>query len=499
MSQTLEKFKAYLEEKNQYDHVSTLLYWDMTTLAPKQGQEDHVNAMTYFSTKSFEMGTSKEFEEMLDTLAKPEEYEALDDTMKFIVTRMKRDMDKDKRIPKERYEVFVRAQAEAGNAWREAKKASDYSIFVPYLKTMIEMIEELAGYTDPGKEVYDVLLDQYEEGMDSATIDRLFEDLKKELIPLVKQILAAKQPDDTKFRGHFDVDAQKKVQQLLLEYIGFSKDAGAVGETEHPYNLSLSSKDVRIANHFYEKDPLSAMFSSIHEGGHAIFEQNVNPAYDHTVAGSCCYMGIHESQSRFYENMLGRNKNFWLPIYDKLGELLPQFKEITLDEFYREINHVRNSLIRTEADEVTYCFHIILRYEIEKAIFRDHVAVEDLPELWNEKMKEYLGITPENDAEGILQDMHWSDGSFGYFPSYLLGSIYDGMFLETLEKELGSVDKLLAAGKIGEITKWLNEKIHWYGSTRVPKEVIQSVCGKEVSAEPLIRYFKKKYTEIYDL
>lgn len=499
MSETLEKFKAFLEEKNQYDHVTTLLYWDMETVTPKAGQAGHVDALTYFSTKSFEMGTSKELGEMLDTLAKPEEFEALDDTMKFIVTRMKRDMDKDKRIPKERFEAFVRAQAEAGNAWRDAKNASDYSVFAPHLRNMIEMTAEMAGYTDPGKEVYDVLLDKYEESMDSATIDRLFEDLKKELIPLVKQILAAKQPDDTKFKGNFDINAQREVQQLLLDYIGFSRESGAVGETEHPFTLNFCSKDVRISNHYHETEPLSAMFSAIHEGGHAIFEQNVNPEYDNTVAGSCNYMGVHESQSRFYENILGRNKNFWLPIYDKLGELLPQFKEISLDEFYREINHVRNSLIRTEADEVTYCFHIILRYEIEKAIFRDHVAVEDLPELWNEKMKEYLGITLGNDAEGILQDMHWSDGSFGYFPSYLLGSIYDGMFLETLEKELGSVDKLLAAGKIGEITKWLNEKIHWYGSTRVPKEVIQNVCGKEVSAEPLIRYFKKKYTEIYNL
>ena len=499
MSELEKKLKDFLELKKQYDHVTTLLYWDMETGTPKLGQQAHVDALTYFSTRSFEMGTSDELEQMLQALSEPKEYEALDDTMKFIVTRMKRDMDKDKRIPKELFEAFVRAQAEAGNAWRDAKNASDFSMFAPHLEKMIEMRKEITGYTDPGKEIYDALLDNYEEGMDTETIDRLFGDLKKELIPLVKQILAAKQPDDSKFKGHYDVDAQKKVQNLLLDYIGFSKDAGSVGETEHPFTLNFNSKDVRVSNHYYEEEPLFAMFSAIHEGGHAIFEQNVNPAYDNTVAGSCCYMGVHESQSRFYENILGRNKNFWLPIYDKLGELLPQFKEITLDEFYHEINHVRNSMIRTEADEVTYCFHIILRYEMEKAIFRDHVPVAKLPELWNEKMKEYLDIVPANDAEGILQDMHWSDASFGYFPSYLLGSIYDGMYLEELEKELGSVDELLAAGKIGEITKWLNQKIHWYGSTRTPKEVIANVCGKEVSAEPLIRYFKEKYSKLYDL
>lgn len=250
-----------------------------------------------------------------------------------------------------------------------------------------------------------------------------------------------------------------------------------------------------MTNHYYETEPLSAMFSAIHEGGHAIFEQNVNPEYDNTVAGSCCYMGVHESQSRFYENILGRNINFWKPIYEKLGELLPQFKNVTLEAFEREINRVENSMVRTEADEVTYCFHIILRYEMEKAIFYDHVPVEKLPELWNQKMQEYLHITPKNDAEGILQDVHWSDGSFGYFPSYLLGSIYDGMYLEKMEEELGSVDEILADGRIGEITKWLNEKIHWYGSTRTPKEVIAAVCGKEVSAQPLRALHEEKIHE----
>ena len=375
MSKLLEEFKGYLHEMNQYEHVVTLLYWDMKTNAPKLGQEAHIEALTHFSTKSFEMSTADKLGEMLDGLAAESEYAALDETWQFIVRRMKRDFDRNKRIPAEVYETFVRAQAESGNAWEEAKNASDFSIFAPHLKKMVEMTREIAGYTDPGVETYDALLNQYEEGMDSATIERLFGELKQELIPLVQQILAKPQPDDTAFHAYADPDAQKKVQRLLLDYIGFRRDAGAVGETEHPFTLNFSSKDVRVTNHYYETEPISAMFSAIHEGGHGIFEQNVNPEYDNTVAGSCCYMGIHESQSRFYENILGRNKNFWLPIYDKLGELLPQFKEISLEDFYREINHVRNSFIRTEADEVTYCFHIILRYEMEKAIFRDGVAV----------------------------------------------------------------------------------------------------------------------------
>lgn len=497
MSKLLEELQDYLHKMNQYEHVVTLLYWDMRTGTPKLGQAGHVEALTHFSSESFAMSTSEKLGEMLTGLTQPSEFDALSDTWKFIVTRMKRDFDRNKRIPADLYKTYVQTQAEAGNVWEEAKEKSDYSLFAPYLQKMIDLIVEMTGYTDPGKEIYDALINQYEEGMDSATIDALFEDLKRELIPFVKEILARQKPENPAFKGYFDPDGQRKVQDMLLDYIGFRKDAGSVGETEHPFTLNFSSKDVRVTNHYYAHDPLSSIFSAIHEGGHAIFEQNINPEYDNTVAGSCYYMGLHESQSRFYENILGRNKNFWIPVYDKLGDLLPSFKEIPLEDFYQEINHVKNSLIRVNADEVTYCFHIILRYEMEKAIFRDHVPVNDLPSLWNRKMQDYLQITPADDAQGILQDMHWSGGDFGYFPSYLLGSIYDGMLLDTLREELGDVDELLKNGRIREITKWLNQKIHWYGSTRKPKEAIRSVCGKEISAEPLIRYFKEKYTEIY--
>lgn len=499
MSQALENLKAYLKKIKQYNHVMELLYWDMETTTPKLGFAGHAEALTFFSTEQFKLSTSEELSVMLEELTRPEEFAVLDDMWKFIVTRMKRDLDKSKRIPADFYESLVMARAESENAWKEAKNASDYRIFAPHLEKMITMTKEMAAYTDPGQEVYNVLLDQYEEGMDSETMDGLFEELKQELIPLVKQILAAKQPDDAKFAGHYDVEAQKKVQKLLLDYIGFDWEKGAVGETEHPFTMNFSSKDVRVTNHYHEQDAISAMFSAIHEGGHAIFEQQVNPDYDGTVAGSCSNMGIHESQSRFYENILGRNKNFWIPIYEKLGTLLPQFQQISLEEFYQEINHVRNSFIRVDADELTYCMHIILRYEMEKAIFRDGVNVDELPALWNEKMQEYLQITPENDAQGILQDTHWSGGSFGYFPSYLLGSIYDGMYLEAMEEKLGSVDDILREGRIGEITKWLGEQIHQYGNTRTPKEVIEAVCGREVSAKPLIHHFKKKYTELYQL
>ena len=295
----------------------------------------------------------------------------------------------------------------------------------------------------------------------------------------------------------YAVEDQKKVQDYLLRYIGFNFDRGTTGESMHPFTTTLCPGDVRVTNHYDEHLPISSMFSAIHEGGHAIFEQNVDPVFKGTAVTEINMMGLHESQSRFFENVLGRNKNFWIPIYDDIKELLPQLKEVSLDTFMRAVNYVQPSLIRTEADEVTYCMHIILRYEMEKAIFKDHVPTAELPALWNKKMQELLGITPDSDATGILQDMHWSDGSFGYFPSYLLGSIYDGMYLEELEKEMGDVDTILAEGRIKEITAWLNEKIHRFGSCYTSKEVLQRVCKKEATAEPLLNYFNKRYSEIY--
>jgi len=337
------------------------------------------------------------------------------------------------------------------------------------------------------------MLNDYEEGMDMAGIDRVFSELKEGLLPLLDEILAKRHTPSRIYEGTYDPDAQRKVQRLLLEYIGFSFDAGCCAETEHPFSLSFNRSDVRVTNHFREHDPIGPMFSAIHEGGHAIFSQNVSEKLMDTAADDCCYMGVHESQSRFFENILGRRKSFWEPIYSSVQDLLPDLKKIPLDEFVNEINYVHPSMIRTEADEVTYCLHVILRYEMEKEIFHGDLPVDDLPRLWNRKMQDYLHLTPSNDAEGILQDMHWSDGSFGYFPSYLLGSIYDGMFLEQMCSDLGDIDQLLSSGQILTATHWLNEKIHQYGALRKPKEILQQVCHKPLSAQPLLNYFRQKY------
>ncbi|MBQ2032405.1 MAG: carboxypeptidase M32 [Lachnospiraceae bacterium] len=493
MSELLDKLKEINEQAAKLSTIGELLYWDMRTIMPEGGFDAHAAAMDYIETEGFRLSNSEELYNILKGLSEPEEWEQLDDDWKFIVKTMREDQERSRRIPEEVFRRQVAISAEAERAWEEAKRASDFSIFAPHLEKQIAITKEIKSYTHPEFEIYDALLDDYEKGMDSATIDRIFTELKEGLVPLVKRILAAPQPDDTPFRRTFDVEAEKKVQEYLLKYIGFDFTRGTTAESEHPFTLDLDPDDVRVTNHFQPNDVLDPMFSAIHEGGHAIFEQNVNPAFKHTAAGGCDYLGIHESQSRFFENILGRNINFWRPIYADIQKLQPELKDVPLEAFAAEINHVRASFIRTSADEVTYCLHIILRYEVEKAIFRDNVPVSELPALWNRLMEEYLGIVPATDAEGILQDMHWSDGSFGYFPTYLLGSIYDGMFLEAMEAELGPVDALLADGRLKDIVGWLNKKIHWYGSRRLPKEVLQAVCGREATAKPLLKYFEKKY------
>ena len=499
MSEVKERFLEHLNKMEYYMQACGQLSWDMYTQTPKKGYDYKVDAITYFSTEAFRLSTSDEVAELYEKMSQPEEYDALSDALKLTVKRGKKEFERSKRIPATFYEEMVKETNIAQKVWEEAKEKSDYDLFCPHLQKLIDMTKQYAKYIEPEKEIYDTLVDQYEEGMDSATIDRLFSDMKEALVPLLKKIMEKPEPDSSIFDGEYDIYKQKELSEFLLKYIGFDMDAGVMAESAHPFTSGFGPRDVRVTNHYHKNDAIDPMFSIIHEGGHAIFEQGVALEYEKTAAASIPFLGLHESQSRFYENILGRNIHFWESIYDKVGEYLPKFKEVELKDFFREINHVKPSFIRTQADELTYNFHIILRYEIEKAIFREGVEAKDLPKLWNDLMEELLGVRPTNDAEGILQDMHWGGGSFGYFPTYLLGTIYDGMLKDAFEAEMGSIDTMLAEGRILEITAWLKDKIHRYGSMRTSLETIKEVCGKEVSAEPIIRHFTEKYTKIYEL
>ena len=495
----LDELKELLQEMEHLSTACVLLDWDLKTEAPKGAADVIVASLTALSTKAFELSVSEKMETLVYALNEDDEYAKLDDVWKKAVRKMKDDFDENKRIPVDFYSQFVEDSAKAEHIWEEAKETNNYALFAPYLAKNIANTIQLHKYMHPDMDPYASMLDSYEKGMDEATIDRIFSELKEELIPFVKEILSKPEPDNSKFKGTFDKHRQEELSKFLLEYIGFDFEHGCIAESVHPFTTGTGRTNVRITNHYLKDDILSGIFSIIHEGGHGLFMQGPDECYDLTPYSDCAYMGLHESQSRIWENVFGRNKNFWKPIYPKVQELFPEFKDITLDEFYTEINHIRNGFIRCDSDEVTYCFHIILRYELEKELISGRLSVDDLPAAWNAKMEEYLGITPPTDTFGVLQDTHWAGGAFGYFPSYLLGSVYDGMFLETMEAALGDIDTILAEGRAKELTAWLHDNIHRYGGFREPKEVLQIVCGKEADAKPLMNYFRKKYTEIYGL
>ena len=499
MGTLLQEFKENLDKIQKYKQAIEIFSWDMQTDAPKESIESKIDAIGFFSTELFRLTTSARYGYLLRELSMSDDFDSFDAGTKLTIKRYLKEYKRFTRVPEKFFTEFTKAKARSEQAWEEAKTKNDFSIYAPHLDKVISMTKEWVKYMEPSKDTYDVLIDMYEEGMDSESIDILFDELKKDLVPLIEKISKKPIPDVSIFNNTFEIYQQKKVQDILLKYIGFNFDCGNTSLSMHPFTTTLCPGDIRVTNNFGDPSVLDPMFSAIHEGGHAIFEQNIAKELQGTAAAEVDLMGLHESQSRFFENILGRNINFWIPLLDDIKKAIPELENVSLETLERAINLVKPGPVRLQADEMTYCLHIILRYEIEKAIFRDNVEANELPSLWNKKTKELLGVEPSSDAEGILQDMHWSDGSFGYFPSYLLGSIYDGMFLEELEKELGSVDTILKEGRIKEITKWLNDNIHKNGSLYTSKEVIERLCKKEISAKPIIKYFTQKYTRIYNL
>lgn len=351
------------------------------------------------------------------------------------------------------------------------------------------MTKQYYRFMDPNKDLYDIMLDYHEIGLTSDIIDSLFNELKISLIPLIKKVKSKK--IDVTYKQQFTDSTLLDSAKILLEYIGFDFKRGALGIYPHGFTTKIAYDDVRIAFRQTD-DPTDFVSTIIHEGGHGLFEQRMNKElgqYENECIANLC--ALHESQSRFYENILGRNINFWYPIYDELSKKLNL--NLTLYEFVEQLNTVKVGPIRVEADELTYCLHIIIRYEMERAIFKENVSVDELPNMWNQKMHDYLGVDIKNNIDGLVQDVHWSEGEFGYFPSYLLGTIYDGMFLENVEENLGPIDELLKDGNIRYITDYLSNQIYQYGGAYNSLEVIERVCQKQLSVKPIINYFYKKY------
>lgn len=390
--------------------------------------------------------------------------------------------------------------SKAESVWEEAKAAADFARFRPYLEQIIEFQRRFIRYWGYEGHPYNTLLDQYEPGMTVDLLDELFSRLRERIVPLVHAISAASDKPDTSFLfAPFPKEKQRAFLLELLKELGYDFGKGRLDETVHPFAIGLNPNDVRITTRYDERDFRTAVFGTIHECGHALYEQHISEALVGTPLASGASMGIHESQSLFFENMIGRHYAFWKRHYPRLLQYAPtQFADVSLDAFYRAINEAKPSLIRIEADELTYPLHIIIRYEIEKQLFAGELEAIDLPDVWNEKYEQYLGIRPHNDAVGVLQDVHWSGGSFGYFPSYALGYMYAAQFKQAMEKEL-DVAGLLEEGNIAPIREWLTVHIHQFGKMKKPLELVRDATGETLKADYLIQYLEEKYKALYRL
>lgn len=497
----LNGYRELVKKIGSYNEAIGLIYWDMRTGLPKKGVGSRSEAVGVLSTEMFKLSVSDEMGGYLEALEQPENHSRLDHVTRKMVKESRKEYDRSKKIPPEKYQEYVVLTSQAESVWEEAKNNSDWSLFKPYLEKIVAFNQEFIELWGWKGTKYNTLLDMYEPGMTEEKLDEVFGALKSKLVPLVAAIGAsANKPDVSFLRQTFAKEQQKAFSLFILNQMGYDFEAGRLDETVHPFATGLNPGDVRITTRYLPEDVVSALFGTIHEGGHALYEQNISKDLIGTNLCTGTSMGIHESQSRFWENMIGRSRPFWSRYYGDLQKTFPgQFDSVSAEAFYKGINEVKPSLIRIEADELTYNLHIMIRYEIEKALFAGTVQVADLPEVWNAKYKEYLGVVPADNGEGVLQDVHWSGGSFGYFPSYALGNMYAAQFRHTLLKKLPDAEKLVGEGNLLPIKEWLAAEIHQYGMLQTPSEIITRVTGEELNPDYLVEYLTAKYSDIYKL
>lgn len=498
IQQKVIELKDCLDKYDKLNQTISLIYWDMRTNMPHKASESRSKVLEYLSGESFKMITSDKVKTLINDLNKCKYKLNLIDSR--MVEEAYKNYNKTKKIPEDRYIAFVGASSNSEIAWEEAKEKSDFSIFKPHLQTVLEFKKEFVNYLGFEKNKYDTLLDEFEPGLTTEKLDIIFSTLRDGIIEILNKIKTSKKVIDRSFLyGEFDPRTQKTLSMEVLKVLGFDLGAGRLDESVHPFTTNFGNKDVRLTTNYNPSEFTSALFSTVHEAGHGIYEQNISDDLQSTGLQTGASMAIHESQSRFYENILGRSREFCsfiLPIAKKCFE---SFNNVTEEMFYEAMNYVEPSLIRIEADELTYGLHIIIRYEVEKELINGTITIDEVSELWNKKYKEYLGVTVSKESEGILQDVHWSDGSFGYFPSYALGNLYGAQIYNTLLKEYPSLMEDIKIGDFSKVNKWLKEKVHVHGAVYTPSELIKNITGEELNSKYFIDYLKNKYYKIYEV
>lgn len=491
-----EKLITLQEEMSAYDHALSLLSYDGETTAPKGTADNRAHSMGILTEAVYKLSTGKETVELLEYLdTQKEQLTKKEQRMLELLLKDIRFMQK---IPMDEFVAYEKLVVESQNVWSKAKQESDFSSFAPYLEKIFDSRIRFAHYVKPEMDAYDFWLNEYEPGLTAKKAEAFFDQLKERLVPLIRRCAEKPQVSDACIKGDFDADRQEKFARHLMQVMGLNLDRVGLSTTEHPFTTSLGSHlDERITTHYYPEDLSFSMFSVIHEGGHALYDTGSDEDLAYTVLDGGVSMGIHESQSRFYENLLGRSKPFCRFLFPKIQELFPEeMKPYTWQDFYRAVNRVSPSLIRTEADEVTYCLHVMIRFELEKKMMAGQMKVAELPEAWNKLYEEYLGIQVPDDRRGVLQDSHWSFGAIGYFPSYALGSAYGAQFLHKMKQSV-DVDAALEKGDFASINAWNREHIWHFGSLLTPQQLLDQVLEEPFDPTYYLNYLEEKCKDVY--
>ena len=497
LNEAIEKLNELEKSTYALNHALSILSVDGDTVAPKNSWKGRGKAMAYLTELAYKQLVNPETGEMLDTIL--QHREEADEVTFRKAELLKENYDEYNILPMEEFVAYQELTNESGAVWHDAKEKSDWEMFAPYLEKLVAFRRRFASLKDPSKPAYDVLLDQFEKGASMESLDPFFRTLREELSPVILEVAAREKPVPAFMKGPWAVSGQRLFSRKIMALEGIDPLNCTLGETEHPFTDSTNKWDVRITTHYYENDPFSSMYSVIHEGGHALYELDVRDDLQFTNLAGGVSMGVHESQSRFYENIIGRSRAFCTPLLKIMKEVFPeQMKGVTEEELYSVINLSKPSLIRTEADELTYSLHVMIRYELEKAMIAGDLKVADIPGEWNRLYKEVLGVDVPDNKRGCLQDSHWSFGGIGYFPSYALGSAYGIQMLHEMEKTV-DVRGTVAKGDLSPVTAWLTEKIHQYGSLKKPSDLLPAAMGGPLDAKVYTDYLKKKFGELYKL
>ncbi|KYK20543.1 hypothetical protein AYK24_10065 [Thermoplasmatales archaeon SG8-52-4] len=502
MKESLDFIYKEQKELSTFSGISALLGWDQMTYMPKMGVSERSEHSALISRIIHERVVSDKLWKNIEILSKQENFSKLSKKDKLVVSRLRKDVEKARKVPSDFVEKMTKITTMSYQAWEEARDKNEFKIFSPFLEKIIDLEKEYCDFFDIPGPRYNTLLDDYEEGMTVEKLKNEFSYLKKELIKILEKIKSCKLFENQK---NLDIkineDKQKKLSNIIIEKMQLPKERLRIDVSTHPFTTSIGYDDVRITTNYGRENILFSFFATVHEAGHALYELNMlKDEFKDTVISDSPSLGLHESQSRFWENMIGRGKPFWkffYPFFQKESSYLQN--NVSFEDWYKSVNQVKPSFIRVEADELTYCLHVILRFELEAGLMQDKISVKSLPQLWNEKMDEMLGIVPKNDVEGVLQDMHWSGGSIGYFPTYAIGSIYSSQIFKKITQINNKFNYEIEKGDFSNCIDWLKENIHTYGRKFNADEIIKKSCGEGLNSKVFVDYLKDKYYTLYEV